>query len=277
MSESRAHWMLGGRVPHWLGLIAVLAFVGPAGHTGMVPSVIDDGRTAIGTKNNSALPAYCTTLHSINKMKLAVTNQGFLGMNSEIDCLTGERIELACEYPKGSHLENLFTISLWVGATVGHDTLVSTGFAGWGSLGWEMAPDIPPFGDFELRSLDSTVAATRDSAVSEQDLICTYYDTLIVDPVLSYDDLAHGPHRPLGLKILQRSFGWSYSYAEDFILFDLEVANVGSAELDQLYLGLYADCDAGAGAGNPWDDVCGFLHSVPSQSGCSFDDTLDLA
>jgi hypothetical protein len=89
-------------------------------------------------------------------MGLAVTNNGTLGKGffpgAAVDCFTGDPINNSCEYPRGSNTEYLFAASLWIGAVVGRDTLVSTGADGWSSSGAEMFPDEAPFGYMIHRS-----------------------------------------------------------------------------------------------------------------------------
>jgi hypothetical protein len=97
-------------------------------------------------------------------------------------------------------------------------------------------------------------------AISEQDFICDYADTL-TDPVWIMTDPVDGTHFPLGLKVYQRTYSWTYNYAQDFIIIDYEIENIADNYLKNLYVGLYVDSDVGRIDEQPdWhqDDICGF-------------------
>ncbi|MFH1686198.1 MAG: hypothetical protein ABIE70_01595 [bacterium] len=221
----------------------------------------------------SDLPAYCTVVHNVGKMKLGVTNFGQLGAGSDHDCLTNERIYASCEYPKDSRLEYWGLSALWVGAVVGRDTLVSTGTSGWGPMGFEMSPDVSPFGDFEVRSINDPDPEKSRIAVSEQDFICTYTDTQDALTYPSWDVLDHRYHKPLMVEITQHSYAWSYAYAEDFVLFDFKLTNFSENTWEDMYLALFASPLCGFGGG----EVVGFRRTAPSWLGCGYEDTLNLA
>jgi len=120
----------------------------------------------------------------------------------------------------------------------------------------------------------STVAdepELREGAVSEQDFIAVYTDTFIRQ---SRDYFQNRRHRPLGLEVTQKSYAWSYPFAEDFVLFDLQIENIGSKRLEDVYIGIYLIAYPGL-VGAPevdsaFGDVCGFLKTAPSWQGCGF-------
>ncbi|MCB1046762.1 MAG: hypothetical protein KDC10_06130, partial [Calditrichaeota bacterium] len=121
-----------------------------------------------------------------------------------------------------------------------------------------------------LNALDYLDRNIYDSlAVSEQDFYSAYTDTI--------DDLGLLPngqvwdpqdnnHVPLGVKVEMESHAWSYSYAQDFIVIDYKISNIGSKFLKNLYIGLYVDADVGhgdeAGQGRASDDFCGFRRTA---------------
>jgi hypothetical protein len=213
-------------------------------------------------------------------MKLALHDCAWLGVIqmsfSPLDCLTGEPIILPCEYPKGSFQSYLFGGTYWIGAVVGSDTLVSTGMDGWNVMrGDELRADVWPFNKFQHRSIMDPNAPEYVGAVSEEDFLNTFTDT-VTEGVLG-DYFYNRPHIPLGIEITQTSMAWSYAYAEDFILFDLGIKNIGDNVLRGLYLGLYMDPDIGVLGGPVADDICGFLRQVASPFGCAFVDTVNIA
>ncbi|MEA3297099.1 MAG: hypothetical protein U9R56_04475, partial [candidate division Zixibacteria bacterium] len=89
------------------------------------------------------------------------------------------------------------------------------------------------------------------------------------------------PHMPLNIKVSQRSMAWSYSYAEDFILFDYQVENIGTRQLNDIYLGIWVDGDVWHTSRNSpegWnDDIVGFYRSHPAPGECDFIDTINVA
>lgn len=243
---------------------------------------VTNGKTRNGTLSTAA-PNEQLVLQKIGKIELAIANNGTFSSNytnaEGFDAFTGEQISFSCQYPKGDRVEYLFGAAFWIGAVVGRDTLVSTGADGWSSNGNEMFPDVPPFGKIIHRSIIDPSKPEFDGAISEQDFIAVYTDTFTqdIDP-----DFFGRMHKPLNIEITQRSFAWSYAYAEDFILFDYQIKNIGSKYLEKVYMGVYVDADVcfdcnGDNQGFD-DDICGFLHTWKSKYGvCEYEDTVFIA
>jgi len=200
------------------------------------------------TKTTNSSPAYCLAGHNIGQMVLSISNNGTLGAryssSGTSDCFTGEDLP-SLEYPKGSGSSYLFGAALWVGAVVGSDTLVSTGQDGWSRTSSELIPDDIPLGNMIYRSTIDPTRPEYDGAISEQDYIAVYTDTCITCPGLSIDYLDGRIHLPINLEITQRSFGWSVPLAEDFVLFEYTLQNVGSSNISDIYLGMHVDGDVG--------------------------------
>ncbi len=223
-------------------------------------------------------PAHCLAGHRVGKIVLGVNNNGTFGTGFSVtgsDCFTGQYVP-SCEYLKGSNTMYLFAGALWIGAVVGRDTLVSVGADGW-QMTREMFPDEAPYGYMIYRSIIDSTAPEFAGAVSEQDYIAVYMDTFTegVEP-----DYFGRPHKPLPIEVTQNSYAWSFAYAEDFILFDYQIKNIGQNTLENVYMGIYVDGDVyftGDATGFT-DDVCGFLQTVPSSYGeCQFLDTVNMA
>ncbi len=141
----------------------------------------------------------------------------------------------------------------------------------------ELNPDLAPFGEFIGRSIADPDAPQYAHAISEQDILCTYTDTM-VDPISygRYDFIERRPHQPLYLRVEQSSYAWSYSYAEDIVLFNFRLTNIGNEPWRDMYLGLYVDSDIGLNWGGG-DDLVGFRHTAPAQFGCGYEDTVNVA
>jgi hypothetical protein len=242
-----------------------------------VPSQDPNNQTA-------AAPSYCDANHQIGRIKMTVTNHGVFGSGyatGDVDCFTGDPLQ-SCEFPKGSNTYYLFAGSFWVGAVVGRDTIVSTGADGWDG-GTEMHPDVEPLGNMLYRSIINPASRNYEGAISEEDYISVYYDTCRTGcQGLRADVVDHRVNPPLYIKVTERSFAWSYTYAQDFVLFDYAIENIGTTRLKRVYMGIYVDADVHATADQNGfaDDICGFrksLRAFYSKEGCEWLDTINIA
>ncbi len=178
-----------------------------------------------------------TKYTDIGNIALTITNFGMIG--------NGFRVSLnrqplpSFEYPIHSRTEHLYRAGLWVGAiTADGDTLVTTGVvdatgASAGSEGFEFYPTDALNDTIIERSTLLTSPAYDPNAVSEQDFIAVYYDYL--------RSVIH--HTPLGIKVIQRSYAWSYSYADDFVIISFTIINEREdhTALMNLYVGMYSE------------------------------------
>lgn len=231
-----------------------------------------------GGRKATVVLQHQTAGHRIGAMELAINNNGTIGTGFRAgppgDIFTGENVA-SCDYPRGGNVSYLFAGAFWIGAVVGRDTLVSVGADGW-SFVRELAPDEPPFGAMVKRSITNPGSPLFDGAISEEDFISVYTDTITdgVDP-----DYFGRPHTPLNIEITDASYAWSYAYAEDFVLFDYKIRNLGFQDITEVYMGLYVDADVCGDCTNGYtDDLCGFLHTYPGEFGdCVFNDTVNIA
>lgn len=253
-----------------------------------VPAV---GRTPVGTLESTPLvsssvyPAYCLAQHDAGQLALTVSNYGHIGLHpikgQPVDCFTGAEL-VSCEYPKGSGNDYLYSAAVWIGAVVGTDTLVSVGFDGW-IPAQEMFPDEAPAGSMIHRSTLDPGSPEFAGAISEQDFIAVYTDTFTSGVSgLALDEIDGRPHIPLGLEITQTSMAWSVPFAEDFVLLDYTLKNVGDNHLSDVYFGILVDGDVTDEGGiNPsgyFDDLTGFISDVTGEiMGCGVQDTVNLA
>jgi len=210
-------------------------------------SVDHDGLAKIAAAPNSQ---NCS--HRVGNVWFTITNWGFFGSQfnqdqlKEMYCLgpgaTSGSLAPSFEFPAGTGVNYLFQGALWIGAVVGEDTLVSVGADGWQHIN-EMYPQSAPNGGIVQKSNRRSSEFYSEDAVSEQDLFAEYTDTLVDDTWTPRDPMDNRPHKPLGIKVLQRSYSWSYSYAEDFILLDYRLVNIGPKDINKAYMALYVDAD----------------------------------
>ncbi|MDH4156409.1 MAG: hypothetical protein OEW00_03935 [candidate division Zixibacteria bacterium] len=234
-----------------------------------------DGSSAVGP------PAFGIAGHRVGQIVLGVNNNGTFGTGFTVgasqDYFTGQAVP-SCEYPKNSNVDYLFAASFWVGAIVGRDTLVSVGADGW-QLTREMFPDEAPFGEMVKRSIIDPTQPEYEGAISEEDFICVYSDTYTQG--IAQDAFDGRPHRPLHIESREASYAWSYSYAQDIILFDYKIRNMGFQKLENVYMGIYVDADVCFDCQNTngfADDICGFLETYPAFcENCEYTDTVNIA
>jgi len=235
-------------------------------------TLYDPSDVSMDTRKVADDPPYVDVkAHTVGKIGLAITNKGQFGTGF----LDSDQGLPSCEYPYPSTLQYLFAASFWIGAVVGRDTLVSVGSDGWMNIE-EFYPDTYPEGEIEFRTINNE---NDVDAISEQDYIAQYCDTL-TDPGWVQDDNFDGrPHKPLNIEVTQRSYSWSYSYAEDFVLFDYSIKNIGRKTIEGAFMGIYVDADVKNKGGQEGfdDDICGFKRSIPSDYGCGFIDTINIA
>ncbi|MFH1893413.1 MAG: T9SS type A sorting domain-containing protein [Candidatus Zixiibacteriota bacterium] len=229
-------------------------------------------------------PNTMNCVHNYNNLLLCISNWGFFGSEDggQRDCETGLSAPSG-EFPAGSLVEYLFQGALWIGAVVGEDTLVSVGADGWQRVN-ELYPcgeaGDPKCGIIKASNRPSDPAFSED-AKSDLEYYAVYSDTL-VDARYTPDDWDGRIYMPIGVEVAQRTYSWSVDYAQDFILLDYSVKNIGLRKIENLYVGIYSDGDVGhksiGGNDRASDDICGFLQTSPSALvDCpDFEDTIDL-
>jgi hypothetical protein len=254
-----------------------------------------DARTEVSSYKSTAVPQAVQSssssdpvlkyaAHSRGNIRLAIANKGTLGTFGEptLDPFTGEIIP-SCEYPRNSDIVYLWVAAFWIGAVVDRDTLVSCGSEDFYNTSefWPESPELG--GGFTYGSIDpaSKYYSPGVEAYSEEDILCEYTDTLTDPNFVGRDPVDDHGHRPLGVKISQRSMAWSYDYADDFILFNSNIQNIGHSRLKSVYIGIWIDGDAFHVTRNNadgWnDDIVGFLYSYPAPEGGTCIDTVRIA
>ena len=211
-------------------------------------------------------------VHRVGNVNFCVTNWGFLGSQSRSlkesqgGCFNPypdlDMPAPSFEFPSGSGLEYLFQGAIWVGGVVEGETLVSVGADGW-LLVNEMFPDEAPDGCIKEKSIRLNTPNCNPpdqvGAISEQDIIAEYSDTLISG--VSPDPYDNRPHKPLNVKVIQKSYSWSSGGFDKFIIADYYILNLGTHNIDSAYVGFLYDGDVmhiTKGAVGFMDDITGF-------------------
>ncbi len=121
------------------------------------------------------------------------------------------------------------------------------------------------------------------AAVSEEDSYTIYNDLWL--------DRHNAGESGLGVEVIERTYAWSYSYAQDFIIYDFEIINVGTSSAEDsddpadvipdtpgsitdLYMAMRFDFDVSSLAtGEYWyDDLTAYLASDNLSYGYDGDD-----
>ena len=248
------------------GALFLLALFSSGAHARMM--VID---TVYPTYSKLAgittLPNLEQCTHRTGRFWFTVSNYGVFGNGRDAllpDCLTGGFTSSA-EFPGGSNVEYLFRGALWIGGIVGNDTLTSIGTDGWVGIR-EFFPDEDAKGSIIKRSSRATSPYYSADAISDLDLIAVYYDTLRDPRLVTTPDPENGrPHKPMGLKVEQRSYSWATEWGQDWVLLDFSITNGGVEPISKAYFGFFFDADVGnrnSGKATHLDDYTGFLRET---------------
>ncbi len=235
-------------------------------------------------KTTVDVPNSLNRSHKVGNVWMTITNYGTFGSNfmdqwDEMLEPDGSPAP-SFEFPAGSGSNYLYAGAIWFGAVVDVDTLVSVGSDGWMRI-HEMYPAAIPNGEIISRSTRKSSKDYSDEAISEQDYIAEYFDTLTSTAYIDPDPYDGRPHQPLGLKIIQKSYSWSYEYAQDFILLDFTIFNISNNLIRSAYMALYVDADCWNRALPQTregfkDDYSGYKLTVPSTYP-GLQDTINIA
>ncbi len=223
--------------------------------------------TTVQLRATTGAPFIDIVMHDVNNLVISLKNNGIIGP----DVYNGggtNGIEFM-SFPRAT--SRLYpTPHLWVGGIVGRDTLVSNTIEFWPA---SQESQLASNEGFDVRSILDT-GSLGESASSEQDISFIYYDTLVESFFTGTDELENRPHIPLNLKIKQTSYAWSFEFAEDFIIFDYVITNIGDRTIEKAYLGLEVR------GGFDLDIISGFKETAPAFSlkptNCQFEDTVNL-
>jgi len=213
---------------------------------------------------------------------MSIGNDGTFG--SQHETLAGDPEDMqslqimyapSFESPGGSRLDYLYMGSVWIGAIVGVDTLVSLGHGGSGAselLGFQrMQEGIPGGYPSDCKPRDTVTRGLQ------QVFHCVYYDTMVVAG--SSDPERSGPHLPIGLEITQVSHQGTDPYSQGFVIVDQRIKNISDHPIEDVWLGIHADNDIWYQLGG-WasmDDVSGILRVWPNPTAPTYMDTLNVA
>jgi hypothetical protein len=237
---------------------------------------------------------------NVGELHMNITNWGLIG--SRFSSVTSYSDAPSAQWPAGSGNEYLWQASLWVGGVLLGERLVSTGGyqaellpldeiedtiyeaigtqllrpAGNSDASGRRLPEPEPDDDEDglvdeeiLNGYDDDGDGLIDEdfgQVGNQMMVCTQYDNTRLSQEF-YPD-----HTPMNLQIVQESFQWENDSVDDFVGFQFTITNIGVTDIDNVYIGFFADCDIGPrGVGGvAADDMAGSFDGLVRASDGSY-------
>ncbi|HEX6792144.1 MAG TPA: hypothetical protein VF247_12605 [Candidatus Krumholzibacteria bacterium] len=221
-----------------------------------------------------------SNVHNVGELQMHVGNWGNFGSWPNSGFTFAEAP--SAQWPAGSGVEYLFAAGIWVGALKAGVPAVSVAAyqfefrpsqdardimyrASEGSRGGNRRPSATADDDRDgtidedwLNGYDDDGDGEIDedfSAISKQMFSCQYTD------YESSSTQIYPQHNPLHLHVRQESYQWEEDRFDDFVGAQFYITNTGNDVLSDLYIGFFADGDAGPReAENYWeDDGTGFI------------------
>lgn len=190
-------------------------------------------------------------IHDNGYLRTTATNYGYFGtVRERLRDSTGALVP-ALESPAHSGIEYLYEAGLWIGGVVGSDTLVSTG-----SLGFGIAHEL---------YADGYEPGVRSDFLGDDEWTFLYGDTT-TDPETVRDDPYDGVHRPLPIRVRQKTYSFDAFTYNNALYFELVITNVGTRPIEDAWFGWLVDPDIGHfDIDDYWmDDITGHV-SMPER------------
>ena len=164
-------------------------------------------------------------------ISMTVTNYGTIGKG-----YCGS--QPSCMYPKGSGIENLWLGGLWLGGVKNSQIHVTTGAIDVSNPnkteGFEFTNGVGSI--ITERSSLITSPFYDPKAISHQDFICEFFDTITT---------GMQNHLPMGIKVLLESYTYNLNFANSFVILNYKIVNIGynggTSPIDSIYIGLWKD------------------------------------
>jgi hypothetical protein len=205
-----------------------------------------------------------SNVHNVGELQMHVGNWGNFGSWPGSANTFSEAP--SAQWPAGSGVEYLYTSGLWVGALKNGVPAVTTAAfqtefrptqdpvdiiyrRAEGSVGGNRLPSPDADDDQDglvdedwLNGHDDDLDGAIDedfAAISKQMFSCWYTD----DQAIALQIFPE--HNPLNLMVRQESYQWEEDRFDDFVGIEFKVTNIGTDVLSDLFLGFFADGDAG--------------------------------
>lgn len=189
-------------------------------------------------------PNVTARIHNNGHLWTVVNNTGVLGNFYGTEDANSRRRAANFFHPRYSRKLHCIYAGPWVGGIVDWDTLVTTAIADPTAMYYpngdrEFFPDFYPRGDFDEVSNDIGSPFYSPRADAGLEFRAVYTDTFANQWFVPYNDYDNRNHKPLNIRITQTSYSWAYRYAEDFIIIDYAIRNLGSKRIHKVFFGMY--------------------------------------
>ncbi|MCK4980676.1 MAG: hypothetical protein KAS62_09780 [Candidatus Delongbacteria bacterium] len=249
--------------------------------------------------SKAIIPIPYNRVHRAGVLWMNITNMGYYGNPRVYDDPCTGNTAVSGEMPGGSGTDFLFVGGILFGgyldsievdisgtlAKVFQGPLVSTAYEGWtGANGmddmptemWPVEFDQDPSGTtlgriIETSNLEGKVSClfedVYDPAATAEEQFNTMYTDKFVSrtPYTGMDEYDLRDHIPLGIEVRQKSYAWSYDYAQKFVIIDYTLynRNADGNDIYDFFMGMYLDCDIGSTPPGVTyyhaDDISGFI------------------
>ncbi len=182
-------------------------------------------------------------IHKNGKLWNVINNNGIFGNLFGFQDVDMGKTAPGYYFPRYSRFRHGYYTAIWVGGIKGNDTLVSTNldvdYQGWWTgYNSEFWPDYGSAGDF--KDITPNINGNTDYlAKSQVTFQASFTDTFQYQSFVPYNNYDRRNHQPLNIRIDQTSYSWSYDYAEDFVIVDYKITNLGDTPIQDTYFGLY--------------------------------------
>jgi hypothetical protein len=173
---------------------------------------------------------------TIGNIGMTITNFGTIGNR-----FLTRPVQPSVQYPKGSGIEHISLAGIWIGAVSQRDGIANVSTA---------ATDVNPSSGqsvtlgYEITNDDGAGITVRSSLPFDQ-----YYDLNAVshqDFVMDFTDRNRRSgsdtipeHNPLGVDIHLESYAWNFPFADNFVILNYTIKNVGVDTLLDMYIGMW--------------------------------------
>ncbi len=193
-----------------------------------------------GLNNSYAQSSFQKKTVDIGNTGMTISNFGTIG-NPVI--ISNPDDVPSLEYPINSGIEHLFEGGLWIGATIGGTTVVSTASvdaaSGYttGAVGFEFSA--PPGSIINQRSTLTSNNYYSPDAISHMDFVMDFTDANTIVPGTTIPITDHTT--PLNAGVHLETYAWNYSFADYFVILNYTITNNSAQTWDSVYIGMWTD------------------------------------
>ncbi len=208
-------------------------------------------------------------VHNVGELQVNITNWGLIGSQPSRNARWSDAP--SAMWPAGSGVDYLWSAGVWIGAIQNGVPTVSTGqfeveilpnpddpletiwVTAQGQVNAARYPDTAFDDDGDglenedpLDGLDNDGDGAFDedfAGIGNQHFRCTMRDNTALSQEFFPD------HDPLDIEVVQETFQWENDSVDDFMGLQFQVRNIGIGDIQEIFLGFFADPDVGPRSG----------------------------